>query len=42
VAERIITYRTENGSFASAEDLLKVKGIGDATLEKIRSRIVVQ
>jgi competence protein ComEA len=42
VAERIIAYRTENGSFASAEDLLKVKGIGDATLQKIRSRIVVQ
>jgi competence protein ComEA len=42
VAERIIAYRTENGSFASADDLLKVKGIGVATLEKIRGRIVVQ
>ena len=42
VAERIIVYRTENGPFASAEDLLKVKGIGDATLNKIRNRVVVR
>jgi competence protein ComEA len=41
-AKRIIDYRTANGRFASAEGLLKVKGVGKKTLEKIRQRIVVQ
>lgn len=40
-AERIVAYRTEKGKFTSVEGLLKVKGVGDKTLEKIRSRIAV-
>ncbi len=42
VAQRIIDYRTQKGPFASAEDLLQVKGIGSQTLAKIRNQIVVQ
>ena len=40
-AELIIKYREENGPFASVEQLLEVKGIGAATLEKNRARIVL-
>ena len=36
----IIDYRNEYGRFTSAEDLLKIKGIGEATLEKLRPYIV--
>jgi competence protein ComEA len=39
-AERIIEYRTTVKPFAVPEDLLKVKGIGKKTLEKIRDQIV--
>jgi competence protein ComEA len=42
VAQRIVTYRTEHGAFTSVEDLLQVKGIGQATLAKIQSRIAVR
>lgn len=40
-AEAIIAYRTQNGPFKSADDLLNVPGIGTATLEKNRAAIVV-
>ena len=35
IAERIITYRNENGNFASVTDLLNVSGIGEKTLETL-------
>ena len=35
IAERIITYRNEHGSFASTTALLNVSGIGEKTLETI-------
>ena len=38
-AERIVTYRTEKGKIRSPDDLLKVKGIGEKSLEKIRELI---
>ncbi|MCA0892197.1 ComEA family DNA-binding protein [Microbulbifer agarilyticus] len=38
-AELIIQYREENGSFSSVEELLEIKGIGVATLEKNKDRI---
>ena len=38
-ANAIVAYREENGAFNSADDLLNVKGIGSATLEKIRPQI---
>ncbi len=34
-AQAIISYRDENGDFANIEDLMKVKGIGKGTLQKI-------
>lgn len=39
-AERIISWREKNGPFRSVEDLLAVSGIGPATLEGIRDRVV--
>lgn len=33
-AENIIQYRKQNGKFATADDLAKVKGIGPSTVEK--------
>ena len=38
-AERIMRYREDFGPFISADDLLKVKGIGPITLEKILPKI---
>ena len=35
-AERIILFRDEHGPFGSVEGLLAIKGIGPATLAKIR------
>ena len=34
-ANAIVAYRGEHGAFNSADELLNVKGIGKATLEKI-------
>jgi competence protein ComEA len=39
LAQRILDYRTENGDFTCAEDLLNVKGIGEKTLEGLRDAI---
>lgn len=36
-AEAIVAYRTEHGPFKQVEDLLKVKGIGEKTLESNRA-----
>ncbi len=41
LAQRIITYRSENGRFTRVEDLLKVSGIGSALLERIRNQITI-
>jgi comEA protein len=35
-AERIIRYREDYGPFRAMDDLLKIKGIGPKTLERIR------
>ncbi|MCB0237057.1 MAG: helix-hairpin-helix domain-containing protein, partial [Anaerolineae bacterium] len=35
-AEAIIAYRDANGPFATIEAITEVKGIGPATLEKLR------
>ena len=35
LAQRIIDYRTENGSFLSTADLMNVEGIGEKKLEDI-------
>lgn len=41
LAQRIIDYREEHGPFSSLEELLEVKGIGEATLEGFRDHAVV-
>lgn len=40
-AQAIVDHRTANGPFASIDELLEVKGIGPATLEKNRERLSV-
>lgn len=42
VAERIVQYREAHGPFKRGDDLKKVEGIGAATWEKNRARIVVK
>lgn len=39
LAQAIIDYRAEHGDFTAAEDLLNVKGIGEAKLEGFRAEI---
>jgi comEA protein len=41
-AERIIRYREDHGPFTSVEELIKIKGIGVKTMERIRPYIKVQ
>ncbi len=41
-ANAIVAYRTAKGNFASVEDILNVKGIGEKTLEKIKDFIVLE
>lgn len=38
-AEAIVSYREQNGKFKELKDLLKIKGIGAATLDKNRDKI---
>jgi competence protein ComEA len=40
-AEKIIEYRKANGPFKTAEEIMKVKGIGKATWEKNKDKITV-
>lgn len=40
-AAAIVEYRRTHGGFSSVDELLNVKGIGEKTLEKIRSRVTV-
>lgn len=40
-AKAIVAYREEHGNFASIDELLEVKGIGEATLEKNRDKLSV-
>jgi len=41
LAQRIVDYRSENGPFKRIEDLLKVSGISQGTLDKIKDYITV-
>ena len=38
-AKAIIEYREKNGKFKNLDDLSNVPGIGDATLEKVKSHV---
>ena len=41
LAQRIIEYRRANGAFESPDELMRVKGIGSATLEKMKKQIII-
>ncbi len=38
-AANLVTYREENGDFYVLEDIMEVKGIGEATFEKVKDKI---
>ncbi|WP_445177469.1 ComEA family DNA-binding protein [Pseudomonas sp. McL0111] len=40
-AKAIVAYRDDNGPFASVDELLEVKGIGKAILDRNRERLEV-
>lgn len=40
-AKRIVEYRDEHGPFQTVDQLLRVPGIGNATLKQIRSMVIV-
>ena len=41
LAQRIIDHRTENGPFATIEDIMNVHGISDKRFEKIKDLIYI-
>ncbi len=41
-AEAIIAYRDKNGPFSSIDELAKVEGIGNRTVELNRSKLVLK
>lgn len=41
LAQRIVTYREENGDFSKLSDLANVKGVGESTLEKLKAYITI-
>ena len=42
MAQKIIDYREQNGSFSSVEDLKNIDRIGDKTLEKIKDKVDIR
>jgi competence protein ComEA len=36
LAKRIVDFRDKNGKFANVDDLMKVQGIGEKSIEKLR------
>lgn len=41
LAQRIVDFRQRNGAFAKIDDLLKVQGIGEKSLERLRPYLTV-
>ncbi|MCI0910768.1 MULTISPECIES: ComEA family DNA-binding protein [Pseudomonas] len=41
-AEAIVAYRDAHGPFASVDELLEIKGIGKALLERNRDKLTVE
>ncbi|CAM4017149.1 hypothetical protein CCOS865_01703 [Pseudomonas reidholzensis] len=41
-AEAIVAYREANGPFTSVDELLEIKGIGNALLERNRDKLMVE
>lgn len=42
LAKRIVEFRNENGDFRRVEDLLKIRGIGEKSFQKIRPHVTVK
>jgi competence protein ComEA len=42
IAQRIIDFRDKEGPFRRVEDLMKVKGIGEKSFQKIRPHVKVE
>ncbi len=42
LAQRVVDDRNENGRFGSVDDLLRVSGIGPATLETLRAYLTTE
>ena len=42
LAQRIVDWRAAGGVFETAEDLLKINGIGEQTLQQIREFIITE
>jgi competence protein ComEA len=40
-AAAILAYRDQHGRFASVDELLEVRGIGEAKLEQLRASVTV-
>ena len=41
IAKRIVEFRQKHGPFKRVEDVLKVRGIGEKSFQKIRDRLTV-
>ena len=41
LAKRIVDFREQNGPFKRVEDLMKVKGIGEKSFQKLRPHVKV-
>ena len=41
-AQAIVDYRTSNGPFSSAEQVIMVRGIGDSTFERNKADILLK
>lgn len=41
VAQRIVSYREDNGAFSAPEELMNVRGIGEKTYLKLESYLTV-
>ena len=42
LAQRIVDWRAQGGVFETTEDLLKINGIGEKTLEQLREFIITE
>ena len=42
ISQRIVDYRENVGDFQQPEDLMKVKGVGQKTMEHIRPMVAVE
>lgn len=42
LGKRILAYRESNGNFSSIEELTKIKGIGQKTLEKLKDLVIIE